>query len=73
MTVDEFLAGAGERPGRHELFRGTVYAMTPERAVHAEVKFAVQAALTSAIRAHSLRCRMLPNAMMVRIDDANGA
>jgi hypothetical protein len=24
MTVDEFLAWAGERPGRYELFRGEV-------------------------------------------------
>ena len=45
MTVDEFLAWAEDQPGRHELFRGVVYAMTPKRAVHAAVKFAVQTAL----------------------------
>jgi Uma2 family endonuclease len=70
MTVDEFLAWAEEQPGRHELFRGIVYAMTPERAVHAEVKFAVQAALANAIRTRSLPCHMLPDGMTVRIDDA---
>jgi len=31
MNVDEFLAWAKARPGRYELFRGAVYAMTPER------------------------------------------
>jgi Uma2 family endonuclease len=70
MTVDEFLAWAEDRPGRYELFRGAVYAMTPERAVHAEVKFAVQTALANAIRARNLPCRMLPDGMTVRIDEA---
>jgi Uma2 family endonuclease len=69
MTVDEFLAWAEGRPGRYELFRGTVFAMTPERAVHAEVKFAVQTALANAIRARGLTCEMLPDGMTVRIDE----
>ena len=50
MNVDEFLAWAEAQPGRYELFRGSIYAMTPERAVHAEVKLAVQTALADAIR-----------------------
>jgi Uma2 family endonuclease len=70
MNVDEFLAWAEGRPGRYELFRGSVYAMTPERVVHAKVKFAVQAALASAIRARRLPCHMLPDGMTVRIDDS---
>jgi Uma2 family endonuclease len=70
MNVDEFLVWAAARPGRYELFRGSVYAMTPERAVHAEVKFAVQTALANAIRAKALPCRMLPDGMTVRIDEA---
>ena len=70
MNVDEFLAWAEGRSGRYELFRGSVYAMTPERAGHAEVKFAVQTALADAIRAHRLPCHMLPDGMTVRIDDA---
>jgi Uma2 family endonuclease len=69
MNVDEFLAWAEAQPGRYELFRGSVYAMTPERAVHAEVKFAVQTALANAIQAKGLPCRMLPDGMTVRIDD----
>jgi Uma2 family endonuclease len=70
MTVDEFLAWAEGRPGRYELFRGSVYATTPERTGHGEVKFAVQAALANAIRVRGLPCRMLPDGMTVRIDDA---
>ena len=38
MSVEEYLAWAEGRPGRYELLDGTVYAMTPERAAHAEVK-----------------------------------
>lgn len=45
MNVDEFLAWAAGQPGRHELFRGEVYAMSPETVGHAERKFAVCAAL----------------------------
>jgi Uma2 family endonuclease len=35
MSVDEYLAWAEGQPGRFELYAGTVYAMTPERAGHA--------------------------------------
>ena len=45
MTVDEYLSWADGQPGRYELYAGTVYAMTPERAEHAKVKFATQTAL----------------------------
>jgi Uma2 family endonuclease len=68
MTVDEYLAWAQGRPGRFELYAGVVYAMTPERAGHATVKFAVQAALRSAIRRSGLPCHMLPDGMTVRVD-----
>jgi Uma2 family endonuclease len=70
MNVDEFLAWAESRPGRYELFRGAVYAMTPERSIHAEVKLAVQTALGTSIRARELPCRVLPDGMTVRIDDS---
>jgi Uma2 family endonuclease len=70
MNVDEFLAWAEGRPGRYELFRGEVYAMTPERAVHAQVKFAVQTALANGIRARGVSCHMLPDGMTVRIDNS---
>jgi Uma2 family endonuclease len=68
MTVDEYLAWAEGQPGRFELYAGVVYAMTPERAGHAKVKFAVQTALLAAIRRSNLACHMLPDGMTVRID-----
>ena len=55
MTVDEYLAWAEGQSGRYELYAGVVYAMAPERARHAEVKFAVQAALQAGIRAPACR------------------
>jgi Uma2 family endonuclease len=70
MSVDEFLVWAEGQPGRFELFRGSVYAMTPERAGHAVVKFAVQTTLANAIRSRGLPCHMLPDGMTVRVDDA---
>src|SRR6266705_2611118 len=70
MTVDEFLVWAEGRPGRYELFNGVVYAMSPERAGHAELKFAVQSALAAAIRAAGVPCHMLPDGMTVRVDEA---
>jgi Uma2 family endonuclease len=70
MTVDEYLAWAEGRPGRFELYAGTVHAMTPERAGHAKVKYAVQTALLSGIRQARVPCHMLPDGMTVRIDDS---
>jgi Uma2 family endonuclease len=70
MTVDEYLAWAESRPGRFELYAGTVYAKTPERAGHAKIKFGVQTALLSGIKRAGLRCHMLPDGMTVRIDDS---
>ena len=69
MTVDEYLSWAEGQPGRYELLNGTIYAMTPEWAVHAKIKFAVQTALLYAIRRAGLPCRMLPDGMTVRVDD----
>ena len=68
MTVDDFLAWAEAQPGRYELYNGVVYAMGAERAVHAEVKYAVQSALAAGIRAASVPCHMLPDGMTVRVD-----
>jgi Uma2 family endonuclease len=70
MTVEEFLAWSRGTPGRHELADGTVYAMSPESAGHAQMKYAVQTALLSGIRARRLPCHMLPDGMTVRIDEA---
>jgi Uma2 family endonuclease len=68
MTVDEYLSWAEGQPGRFELYAGIVYAMTPERAGHARIKYAVQAALLSGIRRARLPCHMLPDGMTVRVD-----
>ena len=69
MSVDEFLAWHERQPGRYELKNGIVYAMSPEGAGHAKVKFAVQTALVAGIRARDLPCHMLPDGMTVRVDD----
>lgn len=69
MTVDEFLIWAADKPGRFELYAGHVYAMAPERAGHAKVKFAVQAELKRAITAAKLPCHMLPDGMTVRVSE----
>src|SRR5713226_8592068 len=68
MSVDEYLAWAEGQPGRFELYAGVVYAMTPERAGHAKVKYAVQTALLTGIRRARLPCHMLPDGMTVRVD-----
>ncbi len=68
MNVDEYLAWAQGRPGRYELYAGTVYAMSPEGAGHAKVKFSVQTALAKGIRARGLPCHMLPDGMTIRVD-----
>ncbi len=70
MSVDEYLAWAQGQPGRFELFDGVVYAMTPERAAHAEIKLAIHMALVAAIRARGLPCHVLPDGMTVRVDQS---
>lgn len=69
MTTDEFLVWAEGRPGRYELIEGQVVAITPERVLHAEVKFAASRALRDSIRSANLPCRAMPDGMTVRIDD----
>lgn len=68
MSVDEYLAWAERNPGRYELDDGVVYAMSPEGAGHAKIKFAVQTALAQGIRARGLPCHMLPDGMTVRVE-----
>ncbi len=68
LTVDEYLAWAQGQPGRYELYEGTVHAMSPEGAGHAEVKGAVYRALLTGTRARGLPCYVLPDGMTVRID-----
>jgi len=70
MNVDEFLDWAVGRPGRYELFRGEVFAMSPETIGHAKIKFAVQTSLLACIRERQLDCHILPDGVTVRVDDA---
>jgi len=70
LTVDEYLAWAEQQPGRFELLDGTVIAMSPEGAGHAERKAAMHAALLAAIRARGLTRHALPDGMTVRIDNS---
>jgi Uma2 family endonuclease len=68
MTVDEFLAWAEGREGRYELYNGIAYAMSPERAGHAETKLATAQALATAVAKAKLPCWVLPDGMTVRVD-----
>jgi Uma2 family endonuclease len=69
MTVDQFLAWAQDEPGRHELLRGQVHAMSPEVVGHTKIKGAVYAALLTDIRRRGLSCHVLTDGATVRIDD----
>jgi Uma2 family endonuclease len=69
MNVDQFLSWAIEQSGRYELFDGDVYAMSPEGAGHARIKFAVQVALAAGIKARRLPCHMMPDGMTVRVEE----
>ena len=67
MTVDEFLAWAESREGRHELIEGEVFAMSPQRVAHAVVKLNAVNALRAAIAKSDAPCRALPDGLTVRI------
>ena len=60
MTVDEYLAWAEDQPGRYELHKGEVHAMSPETAGHAETKAAVYMALRNAIRRRAAGVSRIP-------------
>jgi len=68
MTADAFVDWALQQPGRYELVAGTVYAMAPERARHAQCKALTWAALRAAIALAGRRCEAMPDGMSVRID-----
>jgi Uma2 family endonuclease len=69
MTVDEFLAWAEGRPERYELFRGEVYAMSPETVGHTKVKGTVYQALIAGVRQSGLRCHVLTDGPTLRVDE----
>ncbi|MCC6197615.1 MAG: Uma2 family endonuclease [Burkholderiales bacterium] len=68
MTVDDFLAWADGREGRWELVDGEVVSMSPERAVHGEMKLNAAVALRAAVAAAGVKCGVLPDSVVVRID-----
>ncbi len=68
LTVDEFIAWSMGQRGRYELFRGEVFAMSPETVGHAKIKAAVHAALVRGLRKSQLRCHALPDGVTVRIN-----
>jgi len=70
MTVDQYLAWAQDQPGRYELIRGEVCAMSPETAGHADVKAAIYVAMRNGIHTRHLPCHVLPDGMTVRIDES---
>ncbi len=69
MNVDQFLSWAVGQPGRYELFRGEVYAMSPETVGHSDRKFAVCTALPRVIGERALPCFAVPDGATVRIDE----
>jgi Uma2 family endonuclease len=71
LDVEGFLAWAEGRQGRWELREGAAVLKSPERAIHALTKFAVQEALKAAIAKGALPCRMFPDGMTVRINPRN--
>jgi Uma2 family endonuclease len=70
MSVDEFLTWAQGRPGRYELLRGEVFAMSPEGLGHIKVKSDIYLALRLAIRQRKLQCHAVGDGATVRIDQS---
>ena len=70
MTVDQFLTWAQGLPGRYELFRGEVFRISPETAGHANVKGAIYVALRNAIQQNNVPCHVLPDGVVVRINES---
>jgi Uma2 family endonuclease len=68
MTVNQFLDWAVGRPGRYELLRGEIVAMSPETADHANMKGVIYRVLWYAIRQKRLACHVFTDGMTVRID-----
>ncbi len=73
MTVAEFLpwaaAALARGEGRYELVDGIPIAMSPERVLHGQTKFAIAIALFAAIRRAKLPCHVQPDGAMVVVDN----
>jgi Uma2 family endonuclease len=72
MKVQEFLAWADSQSrGRYELVDGEIVAMSPERARHNLVKFAVASALRDTVIKAALSCTVFTDGVAIVIDDQN--
>lgn len=69
MRVDEFLAWAEGREGKWELIDGTVVGMASERLGHGTTIYRVVGALDRAIAAACGSCHVVPDSVVVRIDE----
>jgi Uma2 family endonuclease len=72
MTSDEFIAWAMQQPEgkRYELAGGEVFAMAPERSVHALTKGRIYRRLAEAVEAAGLPCTVYPDGMAVVVDES---
>ena len=70
FTAESFVAWAGGREGRYELFNGEVVAQASELVAHARTKFAVSLALHEAIKNAGAPCHFLPDGVAVKIGSA---
>lgn len=72
VTLDDYLAFTEAHPDeRTELIDGVIVAMAPERAVHAEVKTRVAAALFNGVMAGRLPCRVYTDGLGIAVGDHN--
>lgn len=71
MTVEAFYDWCAGREGRYELLDGEVIAQAAETVRHALAKKNVDRALDAAIAAAGRDCRVFPDGVSVRIDDAS--
>lgn len=71
MTVSEFLAWAEARPDgcRYLLIDGEPVEMAPQRALHLRVKGLLFLALVEAAEALHVECQVLPDGIMVQVDE----
>ena len=68
MTPEASFAWEVDPVEKHEYYDGEVFAMSPERVRHAEVKAAAYLALRSALNQAQRACFVLPDGVSVRID-----
>ena len=67
LSLPDFLAWEDLQDGRHEFYRGEVFAMVGARRVHGIVSLNIAAALKQQLR--GTRCRAFAETMKIQIDD----